>query len=112
MARAAIVLSVLVSSPSDVAAECGTILTAIHDWNSSYSRDLGITLEPVQWQTHAKLVQIHNLKPRTGGDAIPMQFRLHLPVDDHEETKTFPALLDPSFKNIGGMTTYFMKLLG
>src|SRR5206468_444939 len=53
MARAAVVLSVLVSSPSDVAAECATILTAIHDWNSSHSRDVGIVLEPVQWQTHA-----------------------------------------------------------
>jgi hypothetical protein len=53
MARAAIVLSVLVSSPSDVAAECATVLTAIRDWNSSHSRDLGIVLEPVQWQTHA-----------------------------------------------------------
>lgn len=53
MAKAAIVLSVLVSSPSDVAAECATILTAIHDWNSSYPRDLSIMLEPVQWKTHA-----------------------------------------------------------
>jgi hypothetical protein len=53
MARAAIVLSALVSSPSDVAAECATVLTAIRDWNSSHSRDVGIVLEPVQWQTHA-----------------------------------------------------------
>ncbi len=53
MARAAIVLSVLVSSPSDVAAECATILTAIRDWNSAHSRDLGIMLDAIQWQTHA-----------------------------------------------------------
>jgi hypothetical protein len=52
-ARAAIVLSVLVSSPSDVEAARATVLTAIHDWNNSYSRDLGIILEPIQWQTHA-----------------------------------------------------------
>ncbi len=52
MARAAIVLSVLVSSPSDVA-EVATVLTAIGDWNSSHSRNLGIMLEAVQWKTHA-----------------------------------------------------------
>jgi hypothetical protein len=26
---------------------------AIHDWNSAHSRDLGIVLDPIQWQTHA-----------------------------------------------------------
>lgn len=60
---------------------------------------------------HAKLIQIHNLKPRTRSEAIPMQFRLHLMIDDSlEETKTVPALLQPSFKTIGGATTYFMKM--
>jgi hypothetical protein len=53
MARAAIVLSVLISSPSDVLAETATIRSAIYDWNSSYSRELGIVLEPIHWQTHA-----------------------------------------------------------
>lgn len=53
MARATIVLSVLISSPSDVAAECATVVTAVHDWNSSYSQELGIILDPVRWQTHA-----------------------------------------------------------
>lgn len=53
MARASVVLSVLVSAPSDVDAECATVLTAIRDWNSTHSRDLGIVVEPVQWQTHA-----------------------------------------------------------
>jgi len=52
MARAAIVLQVLVSSPSDVTAECATIISAIRDWNSSHSATLGIILDPVQWQTH------------------------------------------------------------
>jgi hypothetical protein len=53
MARASIALSVLISSPSDVEAECATVRSAIYDWNSSFSRNLGITLEPVQWKTHA-----------------------------------------------------------
>jgi hypothetical protein len=61
---------------------------------------------------HAKLIQIHNLKPRSGHAAIPMQFRLHLAIDDREEVRTIPALLEPSFKNIQGTTTYFMKVIG
>lgn len=61
---------------------------------------------------HAKLIQVHNLKPRSGSEAIPMQLRLHLRVGSREETKTMPVLLQPSFKQINGTTTYFMKLLG
>ena len=53
MARAGIVLSVLISSPSDVVAERATVQTAIYDWNNTYASQLGITLEPVQWRTHA-----------------------------------------------------------
>jgi hypothetical protein len=62
--------------------------------------------------THAKLIQIHNLKPRTGSEAIPVQFKLRLMVNNREEARTIPALLQPSFKNIDNATTYFMKLLG
>jgi hypothetical protein len=53
MARAAIVLSILISSPSDVEAECATVRSAVYDWNSTHSQDIGIVLEPIQWQTHA-----------------------------------------------------------
>jgi hypothetical protein len=61
---------------------------------------------------HAKLIQIHNLKPRTGYAAIPMQFRLHLKTDDTEETRTIPGLLQPAFKLIENSQTYFMKVIG
>lgn len=60
---------------------------------------------------HAKLVKIHNLKPRAGG-TIPMQFRLHFEVDDRDEKFTIPAIIEPSFKQISNATTYFMKLMG
>ena len=70
----------------------------------------GQTLEvPID---HAKLVQIHNLKPRSGHSAIPMQFRLHLATDAGEEIRTIPTLLQPSFKQIKGTTTYFMDVVG
>jgi hypothetical protein len=58
-----------------------------------------------------KLVQIHNLRPRTGG-SIPMQFRLHFVVDGRDETRTIPVLIEPSFKLINNVTTYFMKIVG
>jgi len=61
---------------------------------------------------HAKLIQIHNLKPRSGYGTIPVQSRLHLAIDDREESRTIPALLQQSFKDIKGTTTYFMKAIG
>lgn len=61
---------------------------------------------------HAKLVQIPNLKPRTGTAAIPIQLRLHLTLDSSEEVSIIPTLLQPGFKNIGGTTTYFMDVIG
>jgi len=61
---------------------------------------------------HAKLIQIHNLKPRSGHSAIPVQFRLHLATDAGEEIRTIPALLQPSFKQINGTTTYYMDVVG
>jgi hypothetical protein len=61
---------------------------------------------------HPKLIQIHNLKPRTGYAAIPMQFRLHVVIDGREEGRTIPVLLQPSFKDINHASTYFMKVIG
>ena len=61
---------------------------------------------------HAKLIQIHNLKPRTGTSSIPMQFRLQLELGGSKETRTIPALLNPGFKNINNTTTYFMDVIG
>jgi hypothetical protein len=61
---------------------------------------------------HKKLIQIHNLKPRTGYDAIPMQIRLHIIIGSHEEARTITTLLQPAFKNINGASTYFMQVVG
>jgi hypothetical protein len=61
---------------------------------------------------HAKLVQIHNLKPRSGYEAFPMQFRLHVTTDGGEETRTIPALLKSAFKQINNQTTQYMTLIG
>jgi hypothetical protein len=35
-----------------------------------------------------------------------------LAIDDREESRTIPALLQQSFKDIKGTTTYFMKAIG
>ena len=61
---------------------------------------------------HTKLVQIHNLKPRSGHAAIPMQLRLRLVVDGGEDAHTIPMLMQPIFKNVNGTQTYVMKLVG
>ena len=61
---------------------------------------------------HAKLVQIHNLKPRSGYEAIPMQLRLKLVVDGGEDSRTIPMLMQPTFKDVHGTQTYTMKLVG
>jgi hypothetical protein len=61
---------------------------------------------------HAKLIQIHNLKPRTSPAGIAMQLRVHFDVDDRDETFTIPTIMEPGFKQIGNATTYFMRLIG
>lgn len=61
---------------------------------------------------HTKLMQIHNLRPRTGTTAIPIQLRIHLALDGSEEVRTIPTLLRPGFKNIGNTSTYFMDVIG
>lgn len=60
----------------------------------------------------ARLMQIHNLKPRRDNAAIPMQFRLHLTIDGHAEERNISALLRPEFKVIGDTRTFFMNLVG
>jgi|KBSMisStandDraft_5_1062788.scaffolds.fasta_scaffold04181_5 hypothetical protein len=59
MARASLVLSVLVASPSDVPEERAAVVNAINQWNSEHSRKTKIHLEAVRWETHAY--------PATGG---------------------------------------------
>ena len=59
MARASLVLSILVASPGDVPAERDAVVEAINQWNSEHSRQMKLHLEGVRWETHAH--------PATGG---------------------------------------------
>jgi hypothetical protein len=52
MARGSLVLSVLIASPSDVGKERDVVTTVIHEWNAVHSRRMGISLEPIRWETH------------------------------------------------------------
>lgn len=53
MVRQEHVLSVFVASPSDVEAERGKLEDVIRELNVAWSRELGIRLELVQWETHS-----------------------------------------------------------
>lgn len=52
MPRAANVLAILIASPSDVDQEREIVTTVIQEWNPSHSKNTGIVLEPVRWETH------------------------------------------------------------
>ncbi len=52
MARGSLVLSVLIASPSDVGKERDVVAQVIHEWNAVHSRRMGISLEPIRWETH------------------------------------------------------------
>ena len=53
MARQEHVLSVFVASPGDVEAERGKLEDVIRELNHTWSRELGIRLDLVRWETHA-----------------------------------------------------------
>jgi hypothetical protein len=53
VASTALVLNVLISSPSDVSAECNAVESAIREWNANHHESRGIILHPVRWETHA-----------------------------------------------------------
>lgn len=53
MARQEQVLTVFVASPSDVEAERGRLEDVIRELNITWSRELGIRLDLVRWETHA-----------------------------------------------------------
>lgn len=53
MARHEHVLSVFVASPSDVADERSRLEDVIRELNTAWSRELGLRLELVRWETHA-----------------------------------------------------------
>jgi len=52
MARGSLVLSVLIASPSDVGKERDVVSEVMHEWNAVHSRRMGISLEPIRWETH------------------------------------------------------------
>jgi hypothetical protein len=51
--RTAVVLNVLIASPSDVSEEREIVTDAIHAWNAAHYAISGIMLHPVRWETHA-----------------------------------------------------------
>jgi hypothetical protein len=53
MARTAIVLNLLIASPSDVGQERNVVTEVIHAWNAVHYRTTGIMLHPVRWETHS-----------------------------------------------------------
>lgn len=52
MAHQAIILNVMIASPSDVAEERQLVRDAIYEWNTIHSKQFGIMLNPVCWETH------------------------------------------------------------
>lgn len=52
MAYQATVLNVMIASPSDVAEERQLVRDAIYEWNAIHSKQFGIMLNPVGWETH------------------------------------------------------------
>ena len=53
MARTAIVLNVLIASPSDVGQERNVVTDAIYAWNAAHYQTTGIMLHAVRWETHS-----------------------------------------------------------
>ena len=54
MPRAAVILNVVIASPSDVSEERNAVTAAIYAWNNTaHSREAGIMLQPVRWETHS-----------------------------------------------------------
>jgi len=54
MPRVATILEVLIASPGDVIAARDVIEMTLHDWNAAHSRNTGVVLQPIRWETHAR----------------------------------------------------------
>ncbi len=50
MPRSSVVYEVLIASPSDVRIERDVLVEVIEDWNSTHSRDRGISLKALRWE--------------------------------------------------------------
>jgi hypothetical protein len=64
---------------------------------------------PIQ---QTELVKIFNLKPRSGHEAIPMGFRLHILEGTSRLKQKIPAALEQTYKMIDSALTVFFKVLG
>jgi hypothetical protein len=51
--RTAVVLRVLIASPSDVLKYRDLLTSVVHEWNDVHSLAQGVVLMPVKWETHA-----------------------------------------------------------
>ncbi|MBZ5600552.1 MAG: DUF4062 domain-containing protein [Acidobacteriia bacterium] len=76
MARAAIVLRILIASPSDVEKERELFTDVIHTWNGVHSQEQQVILEPIKWETHSypasggRPQQLLNKQIVSGADAV------------------------------------------
>lgn len=52
MPRKEVVLSVFIASPQDVEEERNRIEDVIREFNQTWTREFGLRLEPVKWETH------------------------------------------------------------
>lgn len=52
MAYQATILNVMIASPNDVSEERQLVRDAIYEWNAIHSKQFGIMLNPVGWETH------------------------------------------------------------
>ena len=52
MAYQATILNVMIASPSDVAEERQLVRDAIYEWNAIHSKQFGVMLNPIGWETH------------------------------------------------------------
>lgn len=53
MPRTAVILNVLIASPSDVSDERDMVTDAINGWNAAHFRGTGIMLHAIRWETHS-----------------------------------------------------------
>jgi hypothetical protein len=51
--RTAIVINILIASPSDVSEERDVATGVIYSWNAAHFESTGIMLNPIRWETHS-----------------------------------------------------------
>jgi len=51
--RTAILINILIASPSDVSDERDVATEVIHAWNAAHLENTGIMLNPIRWETHS-----------------------------------------------------------